>query len=247
MPPCVAPTCHRTCPRKRPGQRTLPGKCVRPNPWHAFRTRVSGQGLSSDEISFMYNTWKQNWLMANPGLSRSDAKARMNETLCAEIDNINRLAQSRITAATWVRTRDERRGRARTRIPRPPGRFFAKKGTPDGWSLTAHIQTMTFLFVFQLPRRQVIQQGSVQSLGAGRWFKDDIINAYMALLSSDGNPGSRTSIFMNSFFFSRFTLTENTRLGAPDPRYVNQPPSVRHALVQRWTRNRTTDEDFYSG
>lgn len=58
----------------------------------------------------------------------------------------------------------------------------------------------------------------------------------MALLSGAGNPGSTDSIFMSSFFFSKFTLTERTQLGTPDPQFVNQPPSVRHALVARWTR-----------
>lgn len=149
--PCAAPTCHRTRPRQRPGRRTLPGKCVRPNPWNAFRTRVSGQGRSKDEMSLMYNTWKQDWLIAHPGLSRSDARAAMNATLCEQIDEANRrMAEPRRRAPLLTASRDDRRRRARERARgNRPGRFFAKKDIPDGWSLNAHVSAMSFPFMFE--------------------------------------------------------------------------------------------------
>lgn len=249
MPPCVAPTCHRTRPRKRPGLRTLPSRCARPNPWNAFRTRVSGQGLSKDELSLMYNTWKQNWSIAHPGLSRSDARAEMNATLCAEIDESNsRMAEPRRLAPLLAANRDDRRRQARERTRRNrPGRFFAKKNVPVGWSLNAHIQWIRNqglpYFRFMHNRRyrdgrawnEDIRTNDLERLLPGRWFNDSHMNAYMSLLSGTGNPGSTTSIFLNSMHFTTFTVAPN-RDGQVNLQYVGQPPNVRHNLVQRWTR-----------
>ncbi|CAM9207656.1 unnamed protein product [Pylaiella littoralis] len=242
--PCVAPTCHKTGPRRRPGRRTLPGRCARPNPWNAFRTRISGQGLPNDVIPVMYNVWKHDWSLRNPGLSRSAARAKMNETLCAEIDQDRRLAQARTPPSTLE---DERRRRYHE-ASLTKGKFFAKKSVPHDWSLNAHIKWLQtkgqIPFEFRHQRRsdmktvkEAFTLDHLRSLRAGAWFKDTAINAYMALLSGTGNPGSTTSIFMTSFFYSRFTVTENTRIGPPDPRFFNRAPGVRYQLVQRWTRS----------
>lgn len=198
----------------------------------------------------MYTEWKDRWLRENPGLSRTEARARMNETLCEEVAEANRLARSRTPAAALARTRDERRRRARERAGASrPGRFFAKKEAPAGWSLNAHLSGMEFPFEFEHVARaggrrlrETMSKDTVERLRPTQWFTSDIINAYMTLLGTEGNPGSATSIFMPSFFFTRFTVTERNLLGSgvPDLRYVGKPAGKRHELVKRWTRNLDT-------
>ena len=201
----------------------------------------------------MYNTTKENWLNANRGVSLAESRERMNVILCEEISQARSLAMSRTPAAALARTRDERRRRARERVrknPKRPGRFFAKKDAPDGWSLNAHIESMNLrdsYFTFRHTRRsggrpleEYLYKADVNSLKPKQWFTDAVVNSYMALLSGPGNAGSTNSIFLTSLFFSKFTLTESTRMGPPDPHYVGSPPSTRHRLVQRWTRNLNT-------
>lgn len=192
----------------------------------------------------MYTRWKNRWLRENSGLSRAEARDRMNATLCEEIAEANRLARSRTPAAALARTRDERRRRARERVhANRPGRFFAKKEAPVGWSLNAHLDDMSFPFEFGYNGKEVsIKKTDVERLKPGKWFTDDIVNTYMVLLGGDGNPGSTTSIFLSSLFFTNFTMTERGELGSgrPDPRYYGQPARKRHELVQRWTRKLDT-------
>lgn len=192
----------------------------------------------------MYTRWKSRWLRENPGLSRAETRDRMNATLCEEIAEANRLARSRTPAADLARTRDERRRRARERVrANRPGRFFAKKEAPVGWSLDSHLDGMSFPFKFGHNGKQVlINKSDIERLKPRNWFKDDIVNTYMILLGGDGNPGSATSIFLSSLFFTKFTMTERSEIGSgkPDPGYYGQPAAKRHELVKRWTRKLDT-------
>lgn len=61
----------------------------------------------------------------------------------------------------------------------------------------------------------------------------------MHLLQGEGNPGSATSIFMNSLFFAKFSCWDDRRRGR-DLAYFGTPPGKRHDLVKRWTRNLDT-------
>lgn len=176
----------------------------------------------------MYTRWKNRWLRENPGLSRTEARARMNETLCEEVAEANRLARSRAPAARLARTRDARRRRARERAhANRPGRFFAKKEAPYGWSLNAHLRDMEFPFLFA----HVLRSGG--RIREERMDEDDHVNAYMALLGGEGNPGSVTSHFMPSFFFTKYT-TNTERVSADS----------RHKLVKRWTAKLNTTESI---
>lgn len=213
MRACVAPKCYRTRRKKRGlNHKTLPGKCIAPNSWVIFMMRVSGQGLSRDEVSAKYAEWKSIWLSKNRGLSNAAAKAKMNKTLCSEV------------AQTTV--------------------FFAEREPPLYWSVTAHLRRVTYPFVFMVrgrPKtRQNMDSESTNRLQPRRWFNDDIVNAYMALLDTSANPGAYNCQFMSSFFYDHFTLTQRQTLGAPDPKYVNATATERHKLVVRWTANMLT-------
>ena len=82
---CSPPTCYLTRPRKRPGRRTLPGRCMRPNPWIMFLIRMGGQGFDRKAVSDMYKKWKREFHAQNPTLSESEMKAKMNDHLCGDI------------------------------------------------------------------------------------------------------------------------------------------------------------------
>lgn len=218
---CVAPHCHRTLPRKRKEKRTVPSRCARPNAWQAFRKRVSGFGLTRDEISLLYSEWKQAWSEENPGWSRSASRARMNDYLCEEIRGAR------------------------------PGRFFAKKRAPDDFILTeASIEKMDFPFMFKHARAsggravgEPMTKLTVKRLLPGKWFGDPIINSYMSLLGGAGNPGSSKSIFMSSYFWSQFTLTDTgsmEKFGTGDTNFLGKDANKRHKLVWRWTRKLDT-------
>lgn len=107
MAGCVAPTCHRTLARKRKGN-VVPARCVKPNPWNMFRIRVSGS-YSLEEISSEYTKWKQGWAGDNPGLSRAQAKEKMNKDLCREIRETRARAARRKPVSDLDRTRARRR------------------------------------------------------------------------------------------------------------------------------------------
>ena len=214
MPACVAPKCYRTKRRRRGlSYKTLPGKCTTPNPWVMFMMRVSGRGLSRDEVSTQYAEWKRAWLEKNRRLSHAAAKAKMNATLCEEVA--------------------ER------------GVFFAQKPAPRSWSLNVHLRRLTQPFVFMVPgcrkTRTIMKSRTTNRLKPRAWFTGDIVNAYLALLSTV-NPDSNTCIFMHSAFYHKFTLTDQTS-GDPDPKYANAPASVRRRLVQRWTQDLNTTDN----
>lgn len=273
MPACVAPTCHRTRPRKRVGRRTLPGRCVRPNPWHVFMTHVSGNGFSEAEVSLMYGKWKRRWLRNNPGLDRSAAKARMNADLCEQIAEANRLARSRTSASALARTRERRRKEAREKTRarvkaarlaesrgdrrrrarenavarRATDIFFAKKDVPPDWKLNKHLKNLKGWFTFRHTLRSGKSEGiemsrnTLDAMKPRKWFDDDVIAAYMALLGGNGNPSSRTCLFMTSHFYSTYAVTGRTFGNMPpDPNYFGKSAKVRYPLVRGWTRDLNT-------
>ena len=162
---CSPPKCYLSRPRKRPGQRTLPGRCVRPNPWTMFQMSVSGQGLGRKMVSYMYRRWKLRWARENPGLDARAARAKMNADLCRDIAASNRRARSRNSSSRMKATRPDRRKTARDNTVRrkkeaakaakaakakaaakkknksgssgtsDASSFFAKKEVPSGWNL----------------------------------------------------------------------------------------------------------------
>lgn len=221
MPKCKAPTCDRT--RAKKGQK---GKCVRPNPWNVYRKQLKGRGFSQDLIREMYGMWSADWRLENPDLSRSDARTRMNETLCEDIEEYRLSTQ-----------------------------FFTKKKVPPGWSLEAEIKKLSAQarlsnpgvplplaswFKFShTPRKstrkktEVMYGKSILSMRPGKWYTDEVINTYMILLSGEGNPGSKKSRFMSSYLYDKFKA-ELT------PDLANASPKMRHDLVKNFTRKQNT-------
>ena len=114
---CSPPTCYLTRPRKRSGRRTLPGRCMRPNPWIMFLIRMGGQGFDRKTVSDMYKKWKQEFHKQNPNLSESEMKAKMNDHLCGEI------------AETSERERNLARKSKHSKETRERRRETAKKNT----------------------------------------------------------------------------------------------------------------------
>lgn len=108
--------------------------------------------------------------------------------------------------------------------------FFADKEVPLDWSLDVHVAALTFPWKFAQESRagktveQWISRDHLLTLRARIWFSDEIINAYMLLLSGRGNAGSTASYFMSSFFYAKFTSRK----------------SSRHALVETWSRDYNT-------
>ncbi len=221
MPKCKAPTCDRTRPKK--GKE---GKCVRPNPWNVYRKRLKGEGFSRDTISAMYKIWSDDWKLKNPGLSRSVARTRMNETLCDQIKHDRSLT-----------------------------RFFAKKEVPPGWSLEAEIEKLSTkarssnpgvqirlasLFKFthkpRMSDKTKTEQmfgKSILSLRPGKWYTDEVINTYMILLSGTGNPASKKCRFVSSFLYDKFKAEGSRDL-------ENASAKTRHGLVKRFTHKQNT-------
>lgn len=228
---CVAPTCHRTRPRKKKGQRRPASKCVRPSPWNALRTRLSGQGYSMAELSGMYNQWKRQWADNHPGMSTDESRARMNEFLCQEIDDDNRLA--RVRGPRWAAldaSREQRLyfSRLRARRNRP---FFVANPVPNNWSVETHINNMTFPYVFthadfrNKTKTINMTKADVERLLDEEWYNDEIMNAYMMLLGGEDNPGSDSSVFMPSFLYTKFAINNSG------------PLKTRHRQVERWTKD----------
>lgn len=213
MRACVAPKCYRTKRRKRGlSYKTLPGKCTTPNPWVMFMMRVSGQGLSRDEVSAQYAEWKRVWLSKNRGLSHAAAKAKMNKNLCNEVAERCLFFAEKEAPLYWSLNAHLRR------VTYPF--VFMVPGRPK--------------------TRQIMESESTARLQPRRWLKDEHVNAYMSLLNTDANPAAYKCLFMSSFFYDKFTLAQRGTLGAPDPKYVNAAAEVRHKLVKKWTANVNT-------
>ena len=84
-----------------------------------------------------------------------------------------------------------------------------------------------------------LDKRSLETLHPRQWLFDDVIDAYMALLQH--NSLNQKNIFLGSLFYSTFTLTGQLPPGERnDKKYDGKPPSVRHALVRRQTRNHNT-------
>lgn len=180
-------------------------------------------------IKDMYEIWLVDWEMANPGLTRSVTRTRMNETLCQQIAN-----------------------------DRPSTRFFAKKPVPSDWSLNREVRKLTadlrkvnakikdkterktVLFTMRhRPRKggpietHAMFRQSVLSMNPKQWYTDEVMNAYMALLSGEGNPASKGCRFMSTYFYDTFKAEQN-------PELANAPAKVRHGLVKAFTRKTVT-------
>lgn len=111
MAGCVAPTCHRTLARKRKSN-IVPARCVKPNPWNMFRIRMCGF-FTLEEASSEYAKWKEGWAGDNPGLSRAQAKVKMNADLCREIFETRARAARRKSVSELDGTRVRRRKAAK--------------------------------------------------------------------------------------------------------------------------------------
>ncbi|CAM9158328.1 unnamed protein product [Ectocarpus sp. 12 AP-2014] len=210
MPRCVAPTCDKERPKK--GEK---GKCTRPNPWNLFRKRLRGEGFSPEMIREMYEVWIVDWDLANPGLTRSVARERMNETLCQQIA-----------------------------MDRPNTRFFAKRDVPPDWSFNSHIKALrltnsdSFAYL-KYPIKKTsfevvtIRKKGVESLKPKGWFTDEVVDAYMTLLSGESNPSSKKCRFMSSDLYADFAAHD-------DPNFASASSKARHRLVKDLTRKKVT-------
>lgn len=193
--------------------------------------RVSGQGYGRKLISYMYKRWKRRWSEANPGLNRAAAKIKMNEDMCDQIAEADRLAKSRKSASALASSRGRRRATAREKA-KERRIFFAKKDVPRDWSLRRHLQTTIEFQHLVVSSNEVVQETIMATrdthrLKPARWFNADIINAYMALLGGESNP-SRGCLFMPCTFYTKFVTLKN------------DIPKKRHALVKRWTSKLNT-------
>ncbi|CAM9400341.1 unnamed protein product [Ectocarpus sp. 12 AP-2014] len=216
MRPCSKPRCHRTRPKKGITGRTIAGRCVRPNPWNMYMIRMNGSGYGMQLLAYDYKKWKRRWALENPGLGPSEARERMNETLCEE--------------------QAEEEGREAGRGNREAVTFFARRRVPSDWSLRDHLRQLDHPFVFRHTLRsgkKVKEMMTTRVTGRmkpQRWFTDDLINAYMALLGGSGNPASTECLFMNSHFYTKFKgVASDTR-----------PAELRHPLVKKWTSSLDT-------
>lgn len=286
---CSPPNCYLSRPRKRPGRRTLPPRCIRPNPWSMFLIRVSGQGYDRKKVSYMYSRWKVRFYRENPGLDERAIKAKMNEELCRDIAASNRRATSRKSSADLKQTRARRRKTARantearkaaaakakasaakasaakasaakakaSKISAAKGSkakasgtsakastpFFADKPVPRNWNLYSKVKSMTrFDFILGSGRSRasfLMDENALDRMLPGRWFNDELIGAYMALLQH--SSAGQDNIFLHGLFYSMYTVTGQLLPSqVHDPKYSNKPASVRYALVKSTTRRLNT-------
>ena len=261
---CAPPTCYLSLPRKRRGRRTLPGRCVRPNPWTMFQIGVSGRGYDRMMVSYMYRRWKLRWARENPGLDARAARSKMNADLCRGIatrKNPNPNPSARKAKAAKAARKAKPAKPARKAKAAKPARkakaakaakrgtsgakrkFFAKKEVPRGWDLYKELEGLSS-FEFKVgsgaSRSGVFMRGNtLDSMKPGEWFDDDVITAYMTLLQGKGNPSSSKGIFMSPLFYAKFTARGDNS-GAVDPAYFGKSAKVRHPLVKSWTRKLNT-------
>ncbi len=250
---CSPPDCYLSRPRKRPGKRTLPPRCIKPNPWSMFLINVSGQGLDRKMVSYMYERWKLRFYRENPTLDESALKAKMNEELCRDIAESNRRARSRKSSKDLKETRERRRKTAKARTEARKSKdskskdskskeskakvFFAERAVPKGWNLYKKIKNMeVFTLVLGTGRSRVslsLHQSTLESMRPREWFNDDVITAYMALLQH--SRAGKKNVFMNTLFYGMY-------VSKYDPTYAKKSAAVRHPRVAGMTRRlKTTD------
>lgn len=87
---------------------------------------MSGLDKSQTEICAGYKKFKRLWANNNPGLSRAEAKDRMNVEMCAHISSARDLARSRVPAAALEATRRYRRQERRKKAA-----LAGKKASPN--------------------------------------------------------------------------------------------------------------------
>ena len=247
---CAPPACYLTRPRKRRGRRTLPGRCMRPNPWTMFQIGVSGQGHDRKMVSYMYRRWKLRWARENPGLDARATRSKMNADLCRDIAASSPKSRMKPTppARKAKAKRKAKRGTSGAKrkaqgTPKRRDTFFAKKEVPRGWDLYEELEGLPS-FEFKVgsgkSRSGVFMRGNtLDSMKPGEWFDDDVITAYMTLLQGKGNPSSSEGIFLSPLFYAKFTARGDNS-GAVDPAYFGKSAKVRHPLVKSWTRKLNT-------
>ncbi|ACH46896.1 putative ubiquitin-like putative cysteine protease [Feldmannia species virus] len=158
-------------------------KCLSPNPWILHLIQMSGQGFTRKEISQKYRARKEIVKRRTAHLSPSEAKKLANKNMCADIHA----------------------GRVR---PTNSQLFFIEKPVPPRWTLRS-IRPFIFEHDTNLRKRKCkikFTQGDINRFHPGRWYNDNIIDSYMALLGGSSNPASRKkAYFFNTMFYPLLT------------------------------------------